>query len=71
MLHGNTPWTARTEFELVTNIQKKIYTLDPKLSEKTKDFINKTLKLYEEDRMSWDELFKHPIFGGYFNKYHD
>lgn len=71
MLHGVTPWTAKTEYELVQNLQKKPLTMDPKLKESTRDFLSKTLKIYEDDRICWDDLFRHPIFNGYFNKYQD
>ena len=32
-----------------------------KISEKSKDFIKKCLKVKEDDRMSWEEAFNHPI----------
>lgn len=27
------------------------------------------LKIHEKERLSWDEVFLHPIFQGYFHKY--
>ena len=45
--------------------------MDPKLKESTRDFLSQTLKIYEEDRICWDELFRHPFFNGYINKYQD
>ena len=69
MLHGRTPWTARTEFELVKNIENKPLQLDPSLHGPTRDFLERCLRIYEKDRMSWDEVFVHPVFEGYFQQY--
>lgn len=69
MIHNRTPWTAHTEFELVKNIENKAFKLNEGLRPETKDFINRCLKIHEEDRMSWDEVFLHPIFKGYFHQY--
>jgi serine/threonine protein kinase len=69
MLHGKTPWTAGTEFELVKNIESKPLNINSSLKPETKDFLTKCLKLQEKDRLSWDEVFLHPIFQGYFQKY--
>lgn len=62
MLHGRTPWTARSEYELVKNIETKPLFFNEKLSKETIDFIRKTLAIEEDKRMGWDELFRHPIF---------
>jgi len=43
--------------------------MNDNLRPETKDFLSKCLKIHEEDRMSWDEVFLHPIFKGYFNQY--
>lgn len=69
MLHGKTPWTAHTEFELVRNIEMKPLVMSPSLRPETKDFLTRCLKVHEKDRMSWDEVFVHPIFQGYFHQY--
>lgn len=69
MLHGKTPWTANTEFELVKNIETKPLIVNPTLKAETKDFLTRCLRVHEKDRMSWDEVFLHPIFQGYFHKY--
>ena len=66
MLHGRTPWTARTEFELVKNIENKPLQVDPSLSPATKDFLEHCLKIHEKDRFSWDEVFNHKVFDGFF-----
>ena len=64
-----TPWIANTEFELVRNIENKPLKVNPKLSPNTVDFLERCLKVKECDRISWDELFVHPIFDGYFKKF--
>lgn len=69
MLHAKTPWTAHTEFELVRNIEMKPLVMSPSLKPETKDFLARCLKVHEKDRMSWDEVFVHPIFQGYFHQY--
>jgi serine/threonine protein kinase len=53
----------------VKNIESKALKMNDNLRPETKDFLSKCLKIHEEDRMSWDEVFLHPIFKGYFNQY--
>jgi serine/threonine protein kinase len=53
----------------VKNIETKALKMNDNLRPETKDFLSKCLKIHEEDRMSWDEVFLHPIFKGYFNQY--
>lgn len=62
MLHGRTPWTAKTEYELVNNIETKPLIIDSHLKPNTRDFLLRSLRKSEQDRMSWDEVFIHPIF---------
>jgi serine/threonine protein kinase len=67
ILHGNTPWTANTEVQLVRNIEKLPLNIKRQdLSAETQDFLRKCLQLKECDRISWDQIFMHPIFQGYF-----
>ena len=66
MLHGRTPWTATSEYKLIKTIETKPLEMDENLSEETKDFLRKSLEIKEDHRISWDELFTHPIFNGYF-----
>ena len=54
---------------MVKNIETKALKMNDNLRPETKDFLSKCLKIHEEDRMSWDEVFLHPIFKGYFNQY--
>lgn len=43
--------------------------IDPKLSPHTKEVLTAMLKIYEDDRIDWDTLLKHPIFKGKFMEY--
>lgn len=45
MLHGRTPWTAHSEFELVKNIETKPLIIDNSLSESAQDLLRRTLAL--------------------------
>jgi len=54
MLHGKTPWTAQSEYELIKNIESRPLQINSSLSSNTRDFITKTLKLQESARLSWD-----------------
>ena len=38
------------------------------ISDQMKDFINGCLKITEEERFDWLQLFKHPIFKGIFEQ---
>ena len=49
------------------NIEKQPLNIKRKnLSADTEDFLRRCLKLKESERMSWDEIFVHPIFRGFF-----
>lgn len=69
MLHRKTPWVANSVYELVNNIESKPLKIAENLSPNTKDFLRKTLAVREKDRASWDDVFDHPIFEGYFEQY--
>ena len=66
MLHGKTPWTGKNPYGLLQNIKNKPLELKQDLSDITKDFLQRTLGVRESDRPSWDQLFRHKIFGGFF-----
>lgn len=69
MLHGNTPWTANTEYELINTIQSKPLVISPHLSTDTKDLLTQMLQINEKDRIDWDTLLKHTIFKERFKSY--
>jgi hypothetical protein len=55
LLHGDTPWTANTELQLVRNIEKQPLAIRRKaLSPETEDFLRRCLQLKETARISWD-----------------
>jgi serine/threonine protein kinase len=54
---------------LVKNIETKPLALSLTLSADTRDFLTRCLKVEESERMSWDEVFLHPIFKGCFQQY--
>ena len=62
MLHGYTPWPANNELQLINGINHRHVIFDPSITEKSKDFIRGCLKKREEDRMSWEKAFSHPLF---------
>ena len=54
MLHGRTPWTGKSEYDLIKKIETKPLEIDHKFSYETKDFLEKCLRIEEKDRISWD-----------------
>lgn len=61
MIYGHTPWPANNEIQLLNNIKGRSVPFDSYISDYSKDFIKKCLKIKEEERMNWDEAFKHPL----------
>lgn len=61
MIHGCTPWPAKNEIQLINNIMSKPIGFDSSVSDRSRDFIRGCLKVKEEDRMSWEEAFNHPL----------
>ena len=45
LLHGYTPWPAKNELQLINAIMSKKIIFDSSISEKSKDFIRKCLKV--------------------------
>jgi hypothetical protein len=45
MLHGTTPWTAKSEYELIQNINNKPLQINPKFSDNVKSLLKAMLKL--------------------------
>ena len=69
MLHNKTPWIAKSVYELVKKIESIPLCMNEKLSPAAKDFLYRTLGPSEKERASWEDIFRHPIFRGYFDKY--
>lgn len=62
MLYGRTPWNGSSLEELrknilTTELQFKL----PQRSEKVKDLLKGMLTIDPKNRISWPEIFKHPI----------
>jgi hypothetical protein len=59
-LFGVTPWKGINEADLLNNILTKKYIINSnsiKITKFSLDLIEKLLKLNENERYSWDELF--------------
>lgn len=65
-LVGKTPWTARSPPELLRNIKTKPLEFPANISKEVKDLIQGCLQYDEAKRLSWDEIYRHPAFKGYF-----
>lgn len=63
MLYGRTPWTANSPYQLFQNI-KKIpleFPSKPVRSQSIKDLLKQMLVVEDKDRISWPEIFNHPL----------
>lgn len=63
ILFGKTPWMAKSQGELLKSIKKQplSFPSDIKRSPLVKDMLTGMLKLNEEDRFGWKEVFAHPL----------
>jgi calcium-dependent protein kinase len=63
MVFGYTPWPCRSIQEYLKNIttQPLKFPFDGKIGKNTKDFIEKSLVVDENKRISWKEVFEHPL----------
>ena len=64
MLYGKPPFNARNVVELKGVILRQDIQLPRQvngISELNEELIRKMLKCHPKDRLSWEELFKHPI----------
>jgi len=64
MMFGCPPWRGDTYYELCQNVktQPLIFPTTRKLSREMKDFIEKALAKEEDERISIDEMYYHPLF---------
>lgn len=62
-MYGKPPYTAKSPPELLENIKKKKLEFpdDIKRSDEIKDLLTRMLQIEEEKRISWNELFVHPV----------
>ncbi|KAL4451137.1 hypothetical protein ABPG74_021459 [Tetrahymena malaccensis] len=74
MLYGKPPFTAHSIISLTENIKKMVgsgpYQLPayPPIAQEAKDILVKMLMYNEKDRISWDEIFNHPILQKHLQK---
>lgn len=63
MLYEATPWMAKDQTELLKNIKTKplVFPAHIHRSEQVKDLLKGMIRVNEEERMSWDDVFKHPL----------
>lgn len=63
MLFGKTPWPARDINSYLRNMKNSPlrFPYDKPIGKNTKDFITRCLTLNEKSRISWEEVFAHPI----------
>ncbi|CAD8158977.1 unnamed protein product [Paramecium pentaurelia] len=71
IIYQKTPWLGRSESELLYNIvhQNLKFPEVPNVNELCKDFILNCLQIKEENRFSWDTLYRHPYISEYFIKF--
>lgn len=63
ILYGRTPFTAKSPKELLDKLlsEKLYFPENIKKSEEIKNLLRSMLQVKEEDRISWLELFEHPV----------
>ncbi|KRX03366.1 Protein kinase-like domain [Pseudocohnilembus persalinus] len=65
LLYGTTPWPSNNLIELVSKISqnRQIY-FDPMIpvSNQTKNFIVNCLKISQEERYGWEQVYSYPLF---------
>jgi serine/threonine protein kinase len=69
ILHGAHPFPARSEKELLKKIEGGAPALDAGLSQSCREFILGCLRPREEDRLSWDQVYRHPFVAEFFRAY--
>lgn len=64
MLFGKVPWVGKDPVTYSKNIKTQPLVIDQStntISPEAEDFIRQCLKVSEEDRIGWNELFHHPL----------
>jgi serine/threonine-protein kinase ULK/ATG1 len=61
LLYTDLPWKGFSIENLYGNIKTKplVFNKDKQLKDETKDLVAKMLKIKEEDRLSWEEVYEH------------
>lgn len=60
ILFGKLPWTGHSVPNLYNNIKTKPLTFPKHVSDEVKDLIAKMLKIRDEERISWKDIYNHP-----------
>ncbi len=63
MIFGKTPWTGKSPYQLYKNICDKPleFSEDIPVGEQTKDLLQKMLTVEDEKRITWADVFAHPL----------
>jgi len=64
MLYGKVPWVGKDPVTYSKNIKSQPLVFDDNIatiSSEAEDFIRQCLKVSEDDRIGWNELFQHPL----------
>ena len=69
LLHGETPWDAETECELLEKIETVPVKFKVECKKGVQDFILSCLKIKEANRISWEQMYTHPLFSSYFKNF--
>lgn len=64
LLHGYTPWPCHSEPELLAKMLSQPIKINSSVSEASKDFIKKCLKINRGERMNEIDIFMHEIYTG-------
>ena len=64
MMYGDVPWPVTSKFELMQAFKTIPLRFHPQklISHDLKDFIERCLKIEEEERIDWEQIYKHPLF---------
>lgn len=60
ILFGKLPWTGTSVPHLFNNIKTTPLTFPKQISPETKDLVTKMLKIRDEERISWKDIYVHP-----------
>lgn len=60
IIFGKLPWTGNSVPNLYSNIKSIPLTFPRTISEGTKDLLTKMLKIKDEERCSWKDVYEHP-----------
>jgi serine/threonine-protein kinase ULK/ATG1 len=64
LMYGRLPWHGKSEMELLSNISHAQipFHLEQSVTEQAKDFIKGCLQVDEKKRISWEDVYVHPLF---------